>query len=162
MNNFHRCSSKTLLFTASTCPLTFTLRHTCATLPSGSIRKVLLTTPQNSRPYIFFCCHTPYVSLQQFGRCLTLSVSLSSYPKYGPPRSCTAVPLKLGQNPYRVHRIPATFSMHIIIRRIMCTGNMQPVQFVLSCWNRIPKREKKAGTKIYIEYKYLHIYPMFL
>ena len=45
--------------TSSTCPFTVTLRQTSVTFPLRSMIKVLRTTPMNSRPYIFFSCHTP-------------------------------------------------------------------------------------------------------
>ncbi len=40
--------------TSSACPLTFTLRHSCTSLPSALMRKVLRSIPIYSRPYNFF------------------------------------------------------------------------------------------------------------
>ena len=45
--------------TSATWPLTFTLRHTLATLPSSSIRKVARSIPIYFLPYILFSTQTP-------------------------------------------------------------------------------------------------------
>src|SRR5579883_2946292 len=67
------CSS-----TSSTCPFTFTFSNICLIFPFSSIMNVVRTTPMYLRPYMLFCCHTPYAFTISFDSSLT-SVKGSSY-----------------------------------------------------------------------------------